>query len=101
MNFAADGWTDGAPMHRSRAIKTFLAEGAAKRLRLKQLPGYAPDLNPDEGIWAYLKYVQLRNVCCTDLNDLLQHLHLATARLRHKRGMSSAVGLPCWIHRLQ
>jgi hypothetical protein len=33
---------DGAPIHRSRAIKTFLAQGAAKRLRLEQLPGYHP-----------------------------------------------------------
>jgi transposase len=75
---------DGAPIHRAQPIKTFLAQGAAKRLRLEQLPGYAPDLNPDEGIWAYLKYVELRNVCCTDLNDLHEHLRLATARLRHK-----------------
>jgi transposase len=71
---------DGAPIHRSRAIKTLLAKGAAKRLRLEQLPGNAPD----EGIWAYLTYVELRNVCYTDLMDLQQHLRLATARLRHK-----------------
>ena len=76
---------DGAPIHRGQPIKDFLAPGAAKRLRLEQLPGYAPDLNPDEGIWAYLKCVELRNVCCTDLPDLHQHLRLATARLRHKR----------------
>jgi hypothetical protein len=38
-----------------------LSRGAAKRLRLEQLPGYAPELNPDEGICAYLKYVELRN----------------------------------------
>jgi transposase len=75
---------DGAPIHRGKPIKQFLTQGAAKRLRLEQLPGYAPDLNPDEGIWAYLKYVELRNVCCTDLNDLHKHLRLATARLRHK-----------------
>jgi DDE superfamily endonuclease len=43
---------DGAPIHRGRPIKEFLSQGAAKRLRLEQLPGYAPDLNPDEGIWA-------------------------------------------------
>ena len=76
---------DGAPIHRGRPIREFLARGGAKRLRLEQLPGYAPDLNPDEGIWAYLKCVELRNVCCTDLHDLRQHLRLATARLRHKR----------------
>jgi putative transposase len=75
----------GAPVRRAKPIKTFLAQGAATRLRLEQLPGYAPDLNPDKGIWAYLKYVELRNICCTELNDLQDHLRLATARLRHKR----------------
>src|SRR3954465_4425951 len=57
---------DGAPIHRSQAIKTFLAAGAAERIWLERLPGYAPDLNPDEGIWHYLKHVELKNVCCHD-----------------------------------
>jgi len=43
---------DGAPIHRGQPIKDFLARGAAKRIHLEQLPGYAPDLNPVEGIWA-------------------------------------------------
>jgi transposase len=43
---------DGSPIHRGGAVKDFLASGASKRLRLEQLPGYAPDLNPDEGISA-------------------------------------------------
>lgn len=75
---------DGSPIHRSRAVKDFLAAGGAKRIHLEQLPGYAPDLNPDEGIWNYLKRVELRNVCSKDLPDLRQELRLATARLRHK-----------------
>src|SRR5712691_2983624 len=37
---------DGSPIHRSQEIKAFLKAGAAKRLHLEQLPGYAPDLNP-------------------------------------------------------
>lgn len=41
---------DGAPIHRSKAIKQYLADGAAERLALEPLPGYGPDLNPDEGI---------------------------------------------------
>ena len=44
---------DGSPIHRANALKAFLKQGAAKRLHLEQLPGYAPDLNPDEGIWNY------------------------------------------------
>jgi transposase len=38
---------DGHPVHRSAAAKQFVAENA-KRLRLIQLPGYCPELNPDE-----------------------------------------------------
>ncbi len=41
---------DGAPVHRSRAVKEWLARGAARRIQLEQLPGYAPELNPDEGV---------------------------------------------------
>ena len=52
---------DGAPIHRSKVIKKFLAEGAASRLHLERLPPYAPDLNPDEEVWRYLKYVELAN----------------------------------------
>jgi transposase len=61
---------DGAPIHRGQPIKDFLHRGAAKRLQLEPLPGYAPDLNPDEGIGNYLKRVELGNLCCRDLADL-------------------------------
>ena len=76
---------DGAPIHRAQPVKDFLAQGAAARLQLEQLPGYAPELNPDEGIWNYLKYVELRNLCCADLAELRLELGLAVKRLRHKR----------------
>src|SRR5207237_9519129 len=39
---------DGAPIHRGQPVKDFLAQGGARRIRLEQFPGYAPDLNPDE-----------------------------------------------------
>jgi transposase len=60
---------DGSPIHHGRAVQEFLSAGAAKRLHPERLPGYAPDLNPDEGIWNYLKRVELGNVCATDLAD--------------------------------
>jgi transposase len=76
---------DGSPIHRGRAIKDFLASGASLRLQLEQLPGYAPDLNPDEGIWKHLKYVELKNLCCQSLSELKVELRKAKERLRHKR----------------
>lgn len=38
---------DGHPVHRSAAARTFVADNAT-RLRLIRLPGYCPELNPDE-----------------------------------------------------
>jgi transposase len=76
---------DGSPIHRAHEMKDFLKRGAAKRLHLEQLPGYAPDLNPDEGIWNYLKRVELGNVCCCDLDQLHRKLIQAKERLRHKK----------------
>jgi transposase len=76
---------DGSPIHRGGAVKDFLASGASKRLKLEQLPGYAPDLNPDEGIWKHLKCVELKNLCCESLAELKIELRKAKERLRHKR----------------
>ncbi len=75
---------DGSPIHRAKAVKEFLEGGAAFRLKLERLPGYAPELNPDEGIWKHLKYVELKNVCCRNLSELRRELRKAKERLRHK-----------------
>jgi transposase len=61
---------DGSPTHRSKAIKAYLAEGAAKRIHLERLPGYAPELNPTEWVWSYLKIADLANVTCNFLSEL-------------------------------
>jgi len=86
---------DGAPIHRSRVINQFLAEGAAKRLHLERLPGYAPDLNPDEGVWNYLKRVELANVCCHDLADLTAQVQQATQQVRAKPELLRACSRQC------
>ena len=75
---------DGAPIHRSRMIQGFLADGAAHRLQLERLPAYAPALNPGEGLWAHLKGVELRNVCCFSLPHLRTELRAAVKRVRRK-----------------
>ncbi len=86
---------DGAPIHRSTVVKQFLAAGGAERVWLEQLPGYAPELNPVEGIWRYLKQVRLRNVCCRTLAELRYELRLATANLRHKAQVLASLPKRC------
>src|SRR5262245_58185287 len=88
---------DGSPIHRAQPIKDFLRRGAARRLWLEQLPGYAPDLNPDEGIWNYLKRVELANLCCPDLDTLQLELIRARERLRHKRHIIRSCFSPCGL----
>jgi transposase len=75
---------DGSPIHRNQYVKDYLANGATKQIHLERLPAYAPDLNPDEGVWNYLKYVELRNICCSDLKLLRRELNPAILRLRRK-----------------
>ena len=59
---------DGSPIHRAKEVKAFLVAGAAKRLHLERLPGYAPELNPQEGVW-----------------NLRRALVRAKGRLRHRK----------------
>lgn len=75
---------DGASIHQGQFLKNYLSKGAAKWLWLEKLPAYAPDLNPDEGIWNHLKRVELANNCSHCLKELNLKLHDAVRRLRRK-----------------
>lgn len=45
---------DGLPAHKNKVVKDYVASTDG-RLTLHFLPGYAPDLNPDELVWSYAK----------------------------------------------
>jgi hypothetical protein len=51
---------------------------------LERFPAYAPELNPDEGVWQHLKHLELRNVCCINFAHLRIELDLAIRRLRRR-----------------
>src|SRR5262245_19086355 len=46
---------DQHPVHKAKEVTTFV-ESAGGRLTLCFLPGYAPDLNPDEWVWKAVKH---------------------------------------------
>jgi transposase len=75
---------DGASIHRGQEVQQFLAAGHARRIHLERVPGYAPELNPDEGVWHTLKDQELANVTCADLPQLRQELRRAIRRLRSR-----------------
>jgi transposase len=86
---------DGAPIHRGQVVKDYLAGGAAARLHLERLPGYAPELNPDEGTWNQLKRVELKNRCCQTIAELWWELGLAIRRLRRRPHLITACFRQC------
>lgn len=45
---------DNLPAHKTRAVRDYV-QGLKGKLALHFLPGYAPDLNPDELVWSHAK----------------------------------------------
>lgn len=58
--------------HKSRTIRQWLAAQYG-RIVLAFLPAYAPELNPVEGIWGYLKTNEIANLCPMNLEEASAH----------------------------
>jgi putative transposase len=74
---------DGLAAHRSKKVRTFLRR--TRRLRLVSLPPYAPELNPAEYIWSYLKRNPLANLPFPDLLSLAKTARRHTKALQQKQ----------------
>jgi transposase len=62
---------DGHPVHRSKAVKEFVASTEG-RLELFQLPSYSPQLNPDEWVWKNIKHDRVGKRAVTGPDQLKQ-----------------------------
>ena len=67
----------------ARRLKLSWPARRGRESHLEQLPAYAPELNPDEGVWN-LKRVELKNIICQHLGQLSYELGKAIKRLRQK-----------------
>jgi transposase len=72
---------DGHPVHRSKAVKQF-AESTGGRLRLCFLPGYAPELNPDQWVWKHVKHDRVGRAGVSGPEDLKAKALAALHRLQ-------------------
>ena len=83
-------WDNSQP-HRSRLVRDYVAatDGA---IALHFLPGYAPELNPVEFVWSWLKRHALANFCPNDFAELQSTTRgkLQSAQRR------SAIIASCW-----
>lgn len=60
---------DGVGPHKSRVVRQWL-EQQNGRIAIAFLPPYAPELNPVEAIWAYLKKHEIANFCPSRLDEV-------------------------------
>jgi transposase len=89
---------DNLGTHKGAALRELCSR--QPRLHLEYLPPYAPDLNPDEGIWNHAKR-DLANGAVCNLNELWVEVVLALERTRQStrrlRGCFKEAGLPLML----
>lgn len=69
---------DRLQAHRSKLVRAHV-EAQHGQIMIDYLPAYAPDMNPVECIWGYLKHHAMPNCYASDLGDVA---HRARSNLR-------------------
>jgi hypothetical protein len=76
---------DNLPVHLRKELRAFTS--AQPWLRVFQLPSYAPDLNPLEGIWSVLKRGMLANQAAASYARLLQVIRHSMQKIQRRPGL--------------
>lgn len=86
---------DQIPIHRSHPIDRYLSQHQDVMVEL--FPPYAPELNPVDYVWAYVKYGRLANYCPANLGQLRKQVTSELSRLKTRpdllRSFFRATGL--------
>jgi transposase len=83
-------WDNSQP-HRSRLVREYVA-ATDGGIALHFLPGYAPELNPVEFVWSWLKRHALANFCPNDFTELQS----ATRGKLKSAQRRNAIIASCW-----
>ncbi|GAA1079487.1 hypothetical protein GCM10009663_22270 [Kitasatospora arboriphila] len=73
---------DNVGLHPSRAIRTWTE--ARDWLTVFQLPPYAPDLNPVEGVWSSLRRTNLANIAFTNYDHLVTAVRRGLRQIQYR-----------------
>ena len=84
---------DRAGWHVSRKLQV------PANITLLPLPARAPELNPVENIWQYLRENWLSNRIFTSYTDILDHCCEAWSKLVDRPWTIMSIGLRDWAHR--
>jgi transposase len=75
-------WDQSRIHERSGVVKAYLARHP--EIVTEDFPGYAPETNPDEGVWGWTKYHRLPNYAPDDTGELRSRLWDELSALRRR-----------------
>ena len=70
---------DNSSTHQGEPLRKLLRQHP--RLSIEHFPSYAPELNPDEGVWSLAKK-ELANSCPKDVDDLMEDVIRSINRIK-------------------
>ena len=82
---------DGLKAHRSKLVRDYV-DSLNGAVILETLPAYAPELNPVEYLWAWLKRHALANYCPNGLDELAETARRKLKSARRRQSIITA----CW-----
>jgi len=89
---------DNSSTHKGAPIEQLLDQH--RRLRIEHFPSYAPQLNPDEGVWSLAKR-DLANSCPNDVEELMEDILGSIEAIRNSaeklRGCIAQSELPFYL----
>jgi transposase len=75
-------WDRSHTHDKAKVVRAFLAKHPGTTT--ERFPGYAPELNPDEGVWDHTKYARLPNFAPRDTEHLRRKLRYELTRLKRR-----------------
>jgi transposase len=73
---------DQIPIHRAKPVTDYLTRH--RRLVVEPFPQYAPELNPVDNVWSYVKYNRLPNYTPRNLDELRKRITAEFYRLQRR-----------------
>ena len=77
---------DGLQAHRSAEMRTFLITHRSW-LTAERLPAYAPELNPVEGLWSWMKQTRVANFCPMGLDPIRRRVRMGRNQLARRQDL--------------
>ena len=78
-------YMDGLPQHKSKKVMKFFKKH--ERLEVRRIPAYSPDMNPDEGVWSYVKTRMIPNLVIKTANELPGKVKSSLHKLQKRKDL--------------